>query len=88
MFGAVREVLPEDKAEIEEPDSSIASSDEASSDDEHTWSKEVKKQHRLIQKEQREKDRADAMRAVEDTEKPLGTAQSRGLKTIRPKMSK
>ncbi|ENN72903.1 hypothetical protein HUJ04_003214 [Dendroctonus ponderosae] len=88
MFGAVREVLPDDAEEIEEQNSSIASSDEASSDDEHTWSKEVKKQHRLIQKEQREKDRADERQqlAEEDAAKPLGAA--RGLKIIRPKVNK
>lgn len=34
---------------------------EESSDDEHTWTKEVKKQHRIIQREHRAKEREEEM---------------------------
>lgn len=42
-------------------ESSEDEEEDDSSDDDHTWTKEVKKQHRIIEREHKAKERAEAM---------------------------
>lgn len=51
--------------EIEEGDGDHNSYDDSSSDDEHTWTQEVKKQHRLLRQEDRAKEREKKLKFYE-----------------------
>ncbi|XP_066258416.1 nucleolar protein 10 [Euwallacea similis] len=64
-FEPIHEELEGKNSSEESSEESSADEDEESSDDEHTWTKEVKKQHRIIQREHREKERAEALEKEE-----------------------
>lgn len=75
-------------------ESSEASSEEESSDDEHTWTKDVKKQHRIIQREHRAKERAEELERGDEIKKQPKMyelkqgEEFKGVQSMRKKMNK
>lgn len=78
--------------ELEGRNSSEESEDdeveEESSDDEHTWTKEVKKQHRAIQREQRERERAEEREKEQAVTQPKMYELKDGVNSLTGKISR
>lgn len=78
--------------ELEGKNSSEESEDnemeDDSSDDEHTWTKEVKKQHRIIQREHRERERAEEREKEQEVKQPKMYELKDGVNSLTGKISR
>lgn len=59
----------DESRKLEESSDDFDSEEEQSSDDEHTWTRDVKKQHRIIQREHRQRELRERKEAEEEADK-------------------
>lgn len=63
-----------------------------SSDDEHTWTKEVKKQHRIIQREHRDRELKERLEGIEEKQPKLYELRQgeefKGIHSLKNKINK